>query len=128
MTTLLLLVSTRKWPLELCAFRLRAISRPRSCSELSCAGFRSSSGSRRFSVDRRIKNSYKLFRLFEWLAYLLNSILISFFKRENFIRALLGIIDFLPSLVLFLLKQGDSICQKLGVTLNAINISGQLEI
>lgn len=66
--------------------------------------------------------------MLERLAYLLNSILVSLFKRENLIRALLGIIDFLPSLVLFLLKQGDSICQKLGVTLNAINIRDQLEI
>lgn len=66
--------------------------------------------------------------MFERLTYLLNSILVSLFKRENLIRALLGIIDFLPSLVLFLLKQGDSICQKLGVTLNAINIRDQLEI
>ena len=66
--------------------------------------------------------------MFKWLAYLLNSILVSLFKRKNFIRAFLGIINFLPSLVLFLLKQGDSICQKLGVTLNAIDMSDQLEI
>ena len=66
--------------------------------------------------------------MLERLAYLLNFILVSLFKRENLIRALLGIIDFLPSLVLFLLKQGDSICQKLGVTLNAIDMSDQLEI
>ena len=44
------------------------------------------------------------------LTYLLNSVFVSLFKREDLIRAFLGIVNFLPSLILFLLKQGNSIC------------------
>ena len=54
-------------------------------------------------------------------AYLLNTVFVSLFKREDLISALLGIVNLFPSLILLLLKQGDSICQKLGITLNAIN-------
>ena len=54
-------------------------------------------------------------------AYLLNSVFVSLLKREDLIRAFLGIVNFLPSLIFFLLKQSDSIGQQLGVTLNAIN-------
>ena len=61
-------------------------------------------------------------------AYLLNTVFVSLLKREDLISALLGIVNLFPSLILLLLKQGDSICQKLSVTLNAITISNQLEI
>ena len=44
------------------------------------------------------------------LTYLLNTVLVALLKREDLIGAFLGIVNFLPRLILFLLKQGDSIC------------------
>lgn len=57
-------------------------------------------------------------------AYLLNFLFISLFKRENFVRALFGVINFLPCLHFFLLEQGDSVREELSVSLNAIKGKG----
>ena len=61
-------------------------------------------------------------------AYLLNTIFISLLEGQNFIRAFLSIVDFLPCFLLFLLKQGDTVGQKLSIPLNATEKSETLDI
>ena len=53
------------------------------------------------------------------MTYLLDAIFVAFLEREDLIGTLLGIIDLLPCLLLFLLEQGDTIGQQLGVSLDA---------
>ena len=53
------------------------------------------------------------------MTYLLDAIFVAFLEREDLISALLGIVDLLPCLLLFLLEKGDTIGQQLGVSLDA---------
>ena len=52
------------------------------------------------------------------MPYLLDAVLIAFLERKDLISALLRVIDLLPSLLLFLLEQGDAVRQQLGVSLD----------
>lgn len=57
---------------------------------------------------------------FKWCdAYLLDAIFVTFFKCQDFVCTLLSVVNLFPSLLLLLFEKGDSIGQKLGVTLNA---------
>ena len=51
--------------------------------------------------------------------YLLNAIFVALLQRQDFVRSLLSVVDLFPSLLLLLLKQGDSVREQLGITLNA---------
>ena len=51
--------------------------------------------------------------------FLLDSVFVSLLQSEDLICTLLSIVNFLPCLILLLLKQGDTIGQELGITLNA---------
>ena len=53
------------------------------------------------------------------MTYLLDAIFVAFLEREDLISTLLGVIDLLPCLLLFLLEQGNTIGQQLGVSLDA---------
>lgn len=55
----------------------------------------------------------------EWRTYLLNAVLIALLEGEDLVGALLRVVDLLPSLVLLLLKQSDTIRKQLRVSLNA---------
>jgi len=50
--------------------------------------------------------------------FLLNTVLITLLKCKDLIGTFLGVVNFFPCLIFFLLKQGDTICQKLSITLN----------
>ena len=56
------------------------------------------------------------------MSYLLNTILVSLLQSQDLICALFGIVDFLPCFLLFLLKKGDTVSEKLSIPLNAMTI------
>ena len=58
------------------------------------------------------------------MTYLLDAIFVALLQRQNLICALLSIVDLLPRLLLFLLEQGNTIGQQLGVSLDTVK--GQL--
>ena len=51
---------------------------------------------------------------------LLDAVLVALLQREDLVRSLLSVIDLFPCLLLFLLQQGDTIGQQLGISLNTI--------
>ena len=53
------------------------------------------------------------------ITYLLDAVLIALLQRQDLIRALLCVIDLLPSLLLLLLEKGDTVGKQLGVPLDA---------
>ena len=59
-------------------------------------------------------------RFFVITTYLLYTVLVALFECQNLIGTLLCIIDLLPCFLLFLLKKGDTVGQKLSISLNAI--------
>ena len=53
------------------------------------------------------------------VTYLLNFLLISLLESRDVIGSLFGFLDFLPGFHFLLLQKSNTICQQLGVTINA---------
>ena len=66
------------------------------------------------SIDSSLKSTY-----------LLDAVFIALLERQDLICALLRVIDLLPCLLLFLLKQGNTIGEQLGIPLDAIDHKSQ---
>lgn len=49
----------------------------------------------------------------------MNALFVPLLQSENLVGALLSVIDLLPGLHLFLLEQGDTVCEQLRVSLDA---------
>ena len=54
-----------------------------------------------------------------FLAYLLDSVLIALLQCEDLTSSLFSVVDLFPRLHLFLLEEGDTICEELCISLNA---------
>ena len=52
--------------------------------------------------------------------YLLDAVLIAFLESQDLIGSLLGVVDLLPCLLLFLLEEGNTIGQQLRVPLDTV--------
>ena len=49
----------------------------------------------------------------------MDTVFVTLFQRQDLVCPLLRVVDLLPSLLLFLFEKGNSIGQKLGVSLDA---------
>ena len=52
--------------------------------------------------------------------YLLDAVLVAFLESQDLIGSLLGVVDLLPCLLLFLLEEGNTIGQQLRVPLDTV--------
>ena len=60
-------------------------------------------------------------KLKKFTTYLLDAVLVALLESKDFIGALLGVVDLLPSLHLLLLEERNSIREQLRVLLDAID-------
>jgi hypothetical protein len=58
-------------------------------------------------------------KLKKFTTYLLDAVLVALLESKDFIGALLGVVDLLPSLHLLLLEERDTVCEQLSVALDA---------
>ena len=56
-------------------------------------------------------------------AYLAKSVFVATLQTQDVCRFLLGLLDLLPRLHLFLLEQGDTVSEELGIAFQSSNIS-----
>lgn len=56
------------------------------------------------------------------LAYMLDTVLIAVLQRDNLVGTLAGVFNLLPGLHFFLLQQGNTVSQQVGVVLNPTTV------